>query len=134
MKIKKFKKNKAKNSGFAAFTLVIFISTLMLTFTFMQGIEYSHFFDQTKTKEYRLMSYYSAYSCIDQALLGLTHDYFFLVQSEIEFPDLFCSIDSISDSSGLKTITVHGKYKNIFVYRLATARLYDDHLEIISIE
>ncbi len=120
--------------GFAAFILVISISTLMLAFIFMQGIEYGHFFDETSTKEYRLMSYYSAYSCIDQALLGLAHDYFFLTQSEIKFSDLHCSIDSISDAHEFKMITVHGNYKNIIVNRHATARLYDDHLEIISIE
>lgn len=125
---------KQTNRGFAAFILVISISTLMLAFSFMQGIEYGHFFDQTKTKEYRLMSYYAAYSCLDQALLTLTRDYFFSVQSELQIPELFCSIDSVSDDSGLKTITAHGNYKKIKVYRRATARLYDDHLEIISIE
>lgn len=127
-------KNNSQNKGFAALILIIYTSTLMLIFTYLQGIEYGHFFDEVKAKEYRLMSYYSAYSCIDQAFLTLTRDYFFLTDIEIEFFDLNCSIDSVNNSGGFKMIKVHGKYKNIIVYRSAVARLYDDHLEIISIE
>jgi hypothetical protein len=131
-KIKDHKGNKEK--GFAAFILVTSISSLMLAFTFMNLIEYGHFFDQVQTKEYRLMSYYSAYSCIDQALLTLTRDYFFEINREIIIADLSCSVLSVKDENGLKMISVYGNYKNIKVYRRATARLHDDHLEIISIE
>lgn len=123
-----------ENKGFAALILIIYVSTIMLIFVYLQGIEYGHFFDEVKAKEYRLMSYYFAYSCIDQALLTLTRDYFFLTDTQIEFQDLNCSIDSVKNSNGLKMIKVHGKYKNIIVYRSAVARLYDDRLEIISIE
>src|SRR3989344_7810195 len=123
-----------KNKGFAAFILVISISSLMLAFSFMQSIEYGHFFDEVERKEYRLMSYYFAYACIDQALLALSHDYFFYPQHDIEFPDLYCSIISVTEANNEKIISVYGKYKNILVYRSATARLYDSYLEIISIE
>jgi hypothetical protein len=122
------------NKGFAALILIIYISTLMLAFSFIQGIEIGHFFDQTKAKQYRLMSYYYAYSCIDQAFLTLTHDYFFKTEKEIEFPDLNCSILSVSGQNAQKIIKVHGKYKNINVFRVANAHLFDDHIEIISIE
>ena len=135
MRKTKTRKNKnKKDSGFAAFILVISISSLMLVFTFMSMVEYGHFFDEVQTKEYRLMSYYSAYSCIDQAFLALTRDYFLEIRKEFIISDLNCSILSIIDGGGLKNISVYGKYKNIMVYRRATARLYDDHLEIISIE
>ncbi len=123
-----------KKKGFAAFILIIYISTLMLVFSFMQGIEIGHFFDQVKIKQYRLMNYYFAYSCIDQAILALSRDYFLNLKKEIEFSDLNCSIDSISSTNEQKMIKVHGKYKNINVYRVANIKLFEDHLEIISIE
>lgn len=129
------KKDKSKkNGGFAAFILVVSVSSLMIAFTFMNMVEYGHFFDEVQTKEYRLMSHYSAYSCIDQAFLALTRDYFLEIRNEFIITDLNCSILSIKDENGLKVISTYGKYKNIMVYRRATARLYDDHLEIISIE
>lgn len=123
-----------KKRGFTALVLVIYVSALTVIFTYLSGIEFGHFFDEVKTKQYRLMSYYYAYSCIDQAFLTLTSDFFFETNSEIVIVDLNCSIDSVKDVNGFKLIKVHGKYKNIIVYRVATARLYDDHLEIISIE
>ena len=132
MKIKnKFKQNK---KGFAAFILVVSISSLMLAFSFMQAIEYGHFFDEVQNKEYRLISYYSAYSCIDQALLALAHDYFFSTNKEIEISDLNCSIVSIIDNNGQKMILVYGKYKKVIVYRSAVARVSDNYIEVISIE
>ena len=125
---------KNKQKGFAAFILVISISSLILAFSFMQAIEYGHFFDQVQRKEYRLMAFYSAYSCIDQALLAFAHDYFFNSFKEINYKDLNCSIISAIDENGIKIISVYGKYKNIVFYRKAKARLFDDHLEILSIE
>lgn len=126
-----------KNKGFIALILVVVISSLMLAFSFMQSIEFGHFFDQVQTKEYRLISHYSAYSCIDQALLNLTHDYFFITLKKIEYSDLDCYIDYVIDSNdgnNEKIISVYGRYKNIVTYSVARARLFDDHLEIISIK
>ena len=125
---------KNKNKGFIALTLVILVSALLLTFSFMQSIEVAHFFDETTRKEYRLMSYYFAYSCIDQALLTLSHDYFFTTTKPINIPDLHCVIDSVLDINGIKQIKVHGDYQNTIVYRYATARLFDDRIEIVSVE
>ena len=126
--------SKKGNRGFAALILIIYISTLMLAFVYFKGIEYGHFFDEVKNKEYRLMAYYSAYSCIDKSFLILNSDYFFLTNTEIPFSDINCSINSVKDVNGFKMIKVHGKFKNILVFREAIARLYDDRLEIISIE
>lgn len=124
--------NENKEKGFIALTLVISVSALLLAFSFMQSIGIAHFFDETTRKEYRLMSYYFAYSCIDQALLGLSHDFFFSVDSEKSFPELNCAIDSISDENGFKIIKVYGNYQNIIVYRQAKVRLFDDRVEIIK--
>ncbi|MEK7213592.1 MAG: hypothetical protein AAB637_00540 [Patescibacteria group bacterium] len=126
------KENENKEKGFISLTLVISVSSLLLAFSFMQSIGIAHFFDQTIRKEYRLMSYYFAYSCINQALLGLSHDFFFSVDNEKSFSDLNCSIDSILDENGFKIIKVHGNYQNIIVYRQAKVRLFDDHIEVIS--
>jgi hypothetical protein len=127
-----------KNRGFVAFILVISISTLILVFSFMQSIEYGHFFDEVRTKEYRLMSYYFAYSCLDQALLALNHDFFFSIDKNIDkpidFSDLNCSIDAVYEENGLKVIEVYGKYKNINVYRKTKVRLFDDHIEFMQID
>ena len=122
------------NNGFAAFILVITISSLFIAFSFIQSTEYGHYFDEVQNKEYRLIAYYNAYSCIDQALLVLSHDYFFTTDKKIQIIELNCSIISVFDSNGQKMILVSGKYKKVVEYRQAIARLYDDHLEIVSIQ
>lgn len=121
------------NRGFVALTLVITVSSLLLAFTYILSIETAHFFDQTERKEYRLMGYYFAYSCIDQAILSLSHDYFYQISEPKGIPDLHCSIDVVKDENGFKKIEVHGNYKNIIVKRRAFARLYDNRVELISI-
>ncbi len=122
------------NKGFVALTLVITISSLLLAFSFMQSVDIAHFFDQTQTKQYRLMSYYSAYNCIDRAVLNLAHDYFYKVTESVEIPDLNCKISAIKRENGLVMIEVLGNYKKIEVKRSAIARLYDNVVEIISIQ
>ncbi len=122
------------NKGFAAFILVVTISSLMLAFVSISSIEYLHYFDQVQRKQYRLMSYYFAYSCIDHALLSFSQDYFFSLDREVYFPNLNCGISSIENIGNNLIIRVYGKYKEIVINRQATATLYDDHLEIVSIE
>ncbi len=122
------------NRGFIALTLVISVSALLLAFSFIQSIETAHFFDETERKEYRLMSYYYAYACIDQALLILAHDYFFTLTKPIILPDLHCTIDLITNQDGKRTIFVHGDYQNIKVNRNAVAIVHDSYLEIIEIK
>lgn len=115
-------------------TLMITISTLLLTFSYMQSIEIAHFFDQTQRKKYRLMNYYNAYNCIDQAILTLAHDYFYEVSVPVHISGLHCFIDMVKSENGFKIIEATGNYKNINVKRRATAKLYDNRVEIISIE
>lgn len=123
------------NNGFVSLTLVITISSLLLAFTYMQSIEIAHYFDMTRTKELRYINYYNAYSCIDQAILNISHDYFYSVASPIIINDFNCVIDSVSNSTNnTKIIHAHGNYKNMNVYRLAKVRLYDDRLVIELIE
>lgn len=120
--------------GFIALTLIISVSALLFVFSFIQSTDIIHFFDETTRKEYRLMSYYYAYSCIDYALLTLSHDYFFLTTEPIDIKDLHCTIDSVIDRDGKREIYVHGNYQNISVYRSAIAIVHDSSIEIVSIK
>ncbi len=122
------------NQGFIALTLVITVATLLLTFSFVQSIEIGHFFDQTQRKQYRLMNYYNAGNCIDQAVLNLAHDYFYRIQQPAEISDLDCVIDLVKEENGFIMIEVHGNLKNMNVKRSAIAKLYDNKVELISID
>lgn len=122
------------NNGFVSLTLVITISSLLLAFTYIQSIEIVHYFDMTRTKELRYINYYNAYSCIDQAILNIAHDYFYTVSSSTSVNNLNCVIDSVNGNNDLKIIKTHGNYKNINAHRLARVRLYDDRLVIELIE
>lgn len=122
------------NKGFVSLTLVITISSLLLAFTYMQSIEIAHFFDMTRVKELRYQNYYNAYSCIDQVILNIAHDYFYTVASPISINNFNCVIDSVGDLNGLKIIQTHSNYKNINVYRSARVRLYDNRLVIELLE
>lgn len=126
-----------KNKGFVALLILITISSLILVFQYIGSIEIGHYFDQVQRKEYRYISYYNAYSCLDYSFLSLAHDYFIDIDSEIILNDLNCSIISIKrnqNSTNERIIRVSGKFKNIISYRVAIVRLYDDHLEIVSIQ
>ena len=125
--------NLPTQQGFAAFILVISISTLMLAFSFMASIEIGYFYDEVTTKENRLISYYAGAACIDQAMLALAHDYFFQTTREIKIPELNCSIDSVSASSASRTIVTHGEYRNIKVERRAVVNIFDISVEVVSI-
>lgn len=120
--------------GFAAFILVVSVSAMMLAYLFISSIETGHFFDQVIKKEDRLISYYAAYSCIDKAVLILSHDYFFRTLKEIKIPELNCSIDFVFISHNFLTITVHGDYKGIKVYKTARGILYNDHIDIWPVQ
>lgn len=132
MKNRRFQEGFQK--GFIALTLIITVSSLLLAFSFMQSIEITHFFDQTQRKEYRLMNYYNARNCIDQAILNIAHDYFYEVLSSFDTRDLQCSIDMVREENGFTLIEATGNFKNGKVKRSAIARLYDNGVEIISID
>ncbi len=122
------------NKGFIALTLIISVTSLLLAFSYMQSIEIALFFDQTRLKEYRYMNYYNAYSCIDQAIVNIAHDYFYKVSSPIIVKDFNCVIESVIEDSGFKIIQTYGNYKNIVVRRQARIKVYDYKIEVISIE
>ena len=120
--------------GFVALTLVITVASLLLVFSLTQSIEIAHFFDQTERKLYRLMNHYYAYNCIDQAVLNLTHDYFYEVLTPVEMEDLRCVIDVVKKENEFVIIETYGNFKNMRIKRSAIARLYDNKVEIISID
>ncbi len=123
-----------KKSGFISLTFVTVVCSLLLVFTISRSISISEFFDLTRLKEYRLINYYNAMSCIDQAVLRISHDYFYEISSPLRLNDFDCVIDSIKDIDGYKIITTHGDYKKIYVKKQAKIKLYDDRVEIIDIE
>lgn len=126
--------NKKHNkNGFISFFTVITVSAIILLFISIQSLEYSQFFDMVMKKQYRLMNYYNAYSCIDRAILALNQDFFFYTEKEIIFNDLNCSIDRVYAKDNLRIIETHGNYKKINVFRSATVKLFDDHIEILEI-
>lgn len=116
--------------GFVALTLVITISSLLLVFSFTRSIDIGHFFDMTQRKEYRLISYYRAYSCMDQAILNLTHDYFYQVSNSILIKELGCYIDSVNNTNNDVEIKTRGFYKNVFVEREGRVKLYDNRIQV----
>lgn len=121
-------------SGFIALTLVVTVSSLLLAFSFTQSIDIGHFFDQTRLKEYRLISYFNAYKCIDHAILIISHDYFYETSTPSKITDLQCSIDRVYRYGDFFYIETHGLYKNIIVKRKAVAQVFDSKIEIYSID
>lgn len=127
-------KTRQSQKGFISLTLVITIASFLLAFSFAQSTEVAHFFDQVQRKNYRLMNYYHAGNCIDQLILNISHDYFYDISTPVTIPDLQCSIDIVKRENDIIMIEVRGTFKNSDVKRSATARLYDNRVEIISIE
>lgn len=124
--------NKNQNKGFVSITLVILVSSMLLAFSYLQSIEIASFFDQVIIKEYRLMNYYNANSCIDQVMLRLSSDYFFRTNNPIKIGYLNCKIMKVHDLGGIITIETQGDYKDIIVNRTAKIKLFDDRLELIQ--
>ncbi len=123
-----------KKKGFVAITLVISISSILLALRTSQLIEIAHFFDQTRTKEYRLMNHYFAASCIDYVILNLSYDYFYSINSPKEVQDLHCVIQSLDAINNKKDIIVYGNYMNMKVYRKAEITVYDNQVVVDYIE
>jgi uncharacterized membrane protein YwzB len=118
--------------GFASLTLVITVSSIILAFSALQSLDIAQFFDQTRTKQYRLMNYYNAYSCIDQAILNLSHNYFYRISTSTPISYLDCSIEEVVELNGLIQISSVGNYRNINVKRVATVKLNDFGIEVIK--
>lgn len=126
--------SKKNDKGFVAITLVIMVSSILLAFSSLQSIEVSEFFGQVLLKEYRLMNYYNAQSCIDQAMLKISSDYFFTLSSPISIPYLNCRILKVYENNGYLIIETQGSYKKIYINRIAKVKLHDNRLELISID
>ncbi len=120
------------NKGFISITLVITVTGLLLALSFSKTIAIAHFFDQTRTKEYRLMNHYNALSCIDQAILNLSYDFYYRVSTSTQMVDFDCSIDRVDEKNGVVTIDVTGNYMNIDVKMTSQVRLFDSYLEIVN--
>jgi hypothetical protein len=118
--------------GFISMTLVISISGLLFALYTTKYIEIGQFFDQTSIKEYRLMNFYNADSCIDQAILTLTYDYHFRLNSKRELKDFNCSIDRVFEENGHIRIVATGNYKGINVEKTIGIILSDDRVEVIK--
>jgi hypothetical protein len=123
-----------KQEGFIALTLVITVASLLIAFSYTQSIDIAHFFDMTKTKEYRLMNYYNALSCTDQAILTLSHDYFYEVSNPITLDDFNCVIESVVKVDNTRNIVAYGNYKNIRAYKEVQVVMHDDRLDVVLIE
>ncbi len=107
---------------------------MLLILTYTSTISVGHFYDLGMKKIYREMNYYHAYTCIDQAILFLSQDYFFLVSEPMVLPELKCSIISIENKNGIHSIKTVGNYMNANVYRSALVKMNDQNLEIVGIE
>ncbi|HEY4503658.1 MAG TPA: hypothetical protein VJJ28_00915 [Candidatus Paceibacterota bacterium] len=131
---------KCDNKGFIALVTVLSVAGILLALVFTSSIESGLFYDQALRKEYRMMNYYYAYDCIDQAILALAHDYFFKVTlaNPIEIKKYHCSIISIGrlegESDNTRIISTRGDFMKAYVYRQAVVLLYDHSLEVVSIE
>lgn len=127
-------KNKIKNRGFIALALTLSVAGILLALVSASSIESALFFDQALRKEYREMNYYYAGDCLDQAILGLAHDYFFSVEIPIEIKKYHCVILSIENQGDIRIISAKGNFQKADVYRRATVRLHDHSLDVIQIE
>ena len=122
------------NKGFAALTLTISVAGTLLALIAISSISTAQFFDLTMKKVYREMNYHNAYSCIDQAILSLAHDYFLTISEPKFLADFECSILSITKEGDLRHIQTRGDYQKAYVYRQATVRLKTHTLEVVKIE
>lgn len=122
------------NKGFIALTITLSITGTLLTLVGASLVSTAVYYDMALKKEYREMNYYFAYNCIDQAILKLAHDYFFLTLTPIFIQHFNCSILSITKEGDNRTITTRGDYKNAYVYRSAIIKLKIHDLEVVKIE
>lgn len=120
--------------GYIAIVVSLFVSGILLALVSSLSIESVSFFDQATRKEYREMNYHNAFSCINEALIYLSHDYFFNSSKEIYLDKYNCSILEAKRVGDFVYINTVGNYKKANVYREATIKISDTGLEIISIQ
>ena len=122
-----------EKKGFIALTITLSVAGILLALVAASAIDSALFFDQATRKEYRAMNYYYAGDCIDQAILGLAHDYFMNPSVPIPISKYHCEILSIIAQGNIRTISTKGNFKNADVYRSATVELHDHSVDIIQI-
>ncbi len=122
------------NRGFIALTITISVAGTLLALVAVSAIGSALFFDQALRKQYRAMNYYNAGNCIDQAILTLAHDYFFLLNSPRKIPYFDCSILSVVAEGDLRHISSRGDLQKAYVYRNAIVRMKIHDLEVVKIE
>lgn len=126
-------KKDSGEKGFVALTLTLSVAGILLALVAASSIETGLFYDQALRKEYRAMNYYYAADCIDQAILSLAHDYFFITDTPIEISEYHCILLSVTAQSDVRTISVKGNLQNADVYRNAKVRLHDQSIDILEI-
>ena len=132
-------RNNNNDNGFIAITIVLIISGILFTLISYSSLKSATFFDQALHKEYRTMNHYYAFSCIDQAILMLAHDFFFETIDEngqneiIDLPDFHCQILEVKKVGNIREIMTVGNYKNANVYRYAKVRVGENGVEILKI-
>ncbi len=122
------------NKGFIALTLVLSVSTLLLGLVAASSLQSFTFFDQVMKKQYRFMNRYNALNCIDQAILELAHDYFYITETARFIPHFQCSIISVRAEGDLRYISTRGDLEKAYIYRSAVVRMRPQELEVIEIE
>lgn len=122
------------NKGFIAITTVLTVSGILLVLVAASSLQSATFFDQVVRKEYRLINYYNAGNCIDQAILELAHDYFFTTSIERKNKYFDCSILSVVAVGDLRLIETRGDLQKAYSYRKATVRLLLHTIEIVTID
>src|SRR5574343_7273 len=122
------------NRGFSSSILVTFMARSILAIVMTRSVSYVDFINQVSLKKLRIENYFNASNCIDRAILNITHDYFYTVSSKVDFDYLHCSIDIVEKDNDFRIIKTTGNLRNIYVKRQAKIKLYDNRVEIISIE
>ncbi len=120
------------NRGFIALTLVLMVSTITLVFLSYKYLSIGHYYDSVLRKEYRLNSYYGALSCADQAILMLTKDYFFRLNTLIKMENFNCYIDSVLESNGYIEIHTRGEVNSVGVKIETKVKQYSGMIELVN--
>jgi hypothetical protein len=122
------------NKGFIALTITLSVAGILLALVAGSALDSALFFDLALRKDYRFKNYYNAGNCIDQAILGLTHDYFYSTTTPIYVPHFDCSVISVTAEGDLRTILTRGDFQKAYVYRSAIVRMKTHDLEVVKIE
>lgn len=96
---------KGKNKGFIALISIILVSAALMAAVLQNTAATASAFDEANRKEHRFLAIQSALACLDQAVLELTHDYFFSVSaasssSGVSYQERQCSIVLVGETAG----------------------------------